>query len=97
MSRDRAIDLEGGAHGKLVVRAEKLKIALLDSPLAGTVSAPGIVEAVDYQGQVVRYFVRVGELQLQAIDMIDGHPFAEGGQVAVCIRPGDCTALPEGK
>jgi len=97
MPRDRASELKGGAHGKLVVRAEKLKIAPLESPLAGTVSTPGIVEAVDYQGQVVRYFVRVGDLQLQAIDMIDGHPFAEGGQVAVCIRPGDCTALPEGQ
>jgi spermidine/putrescine transport system ATP-binding protein len=95
--RGRAAGLEQGAPAKLVMWAEKLKLALPDAPSEGDVSVPGVVEAVDYQGQVARYFVRVGELQLQVIAMIDGRPFAAGTQVAVGIRPGDCAALPAGE
>ena len=52
------------------------------------------VEAVDYQGQAARYFVRVGDQQLQVINMIDQHPFEEGSDVSVRFRPRDCAALP---
>jgi putative spermidine/putrescine transport system ATP-binding protein/spermidine/putrescine transport system ATP-binding protein len=58
--------------------------------------ASGSIEAVDYQGQMVRYFVRVGDLQLQVIATIDEHPYAKGTAVNVCIRPRDCVVLPAG-
>ena len=62
----------------------------------GCASVDGTVETVDYQGQAVRYFVRVGETQFQAINMIDERPFREGETVALALRPRDCAALPEG-
>ncbi len=92
--RSRVVNLEKGDHGKLVIRSEKLKLEPLGVVSSENISVPGVVETVDYQGQVVRYFVRVGDLQLQIMDMIDDHPFAEGTQVSIRIRPGDCTALP---
>jgi len=85
------VTAEGPA--KLVIRAEKLQLS--DSPAPeGVVSVPATVETVDYQGQAVRYFVRAGDTQLQAINMIDGHPFAEGSDVHLHLRPIDCAALP---
>ena len=48
---------------------------------------PATVETVDYQGQAVRYFVRAGEAQLQAINMIDERPFAVGdASICTCAR-----------
>jgi putative spermidine/putrescine transport system ATP-binding protein len=49
--------------------------------------AVGVVETVDYQGQAARYFVRAGDMQLQAINMIDDHPFAEGAPVSMPSAP----------
>lgn len=95
--RARAAGLEQGAPAKLVIWAEKLKLAPLDAASEGDVSIPGVVEAVDYQGQMARYFVRVGDLQMQVIAMIDGRPIAAGTQVAVGIWLGDCAALPAGE
>src|SRR6056297_1949952 len=78
---------------KLVIRAEKLQLS--DGPAPeGIVSVPAAVETVDYQGQAVRYFVRAGDTQLQAINMIDGRPFAAGTEVHLHLRPVDCAALP---
>ena len=90
----RAPRLIGAGPAKLVVRAEKLQLAARGAPADGMVATDGVVEAVDYQGQAARYFVRVGEHQLQAINMIDEHPFAEGAEVSVRVRPRDCAALP---
>ncbi len=92
--KERAPKLNGAGPAKLVLRAEKLQLAKPGASGDGLVSAEGVVEAVDYQGQAARYFVRVGEHQLQAINMIDEHPFAEGAQVSVQLRPRDCAALP---
>jgi putative spermidine/putrescine transport system ATP-binding protein/spermidine/putrescine transport system ATP-binding protein len=87
---------EGTAQGpaKLVVRAEKLQLVPPDTPSNGVVSVDATVETVDYQGQAVRYFVRVGDHQLQAINMIDERPFAEGAKVSLRLRPRDCAVLP---
>ncbi len=91
--RDRAVNLGDAKSGKLVVRAEKLR--LLGANATGVaVSAKGVVEAVDYQGQIARYFVRVGDLQLQAMNMIEGRPFDMGAEVTVAINPQDCSVLP---
>ncbi|GJL80422.1 MAG: polyamine ABC transporter ATP-binding protein [marine bacterium B5-7] len=84
-----------GRESKLVIRAEFLTLNKTDkTPADGVLSVNGQVETVDYQGQAVRYFVRVGDRQLQAINMIDGHPFAEGETVSIHVRPRDCALLP---
>ncbi len=57
-------------------------------------SAAGEIEAVDYQGQIVRYFVRINEWQLQVIATIDTHPFTRGTPITASIRPRDCVVLP---
>lgn len=92
---DRAPRLDGAGPARLVVRAEKLGVAPAGAaPAEGCVAAQARVEAVDYQGQAARYFLRVGALQLQAINMIDTRPFAAGEAVSLHLRPRDCTALP---
>ena len=79
---------------KLVVRAEKVRLYTEGSTSDDETCADGTIEAVDYQGQMVRYFVRVGDIQLQVIATIDEHPYAKGTRVNVCIRPRDCVVLP---
>lgn len=94
--RARSTALTGAGPAKLVVRAEKLLLAPETAAPDGMIRVTGAVETVDYQGQAARYFVRVGDLQLQAINMIDERPFAAGETVAILIRPRDCAALPGG-
>lgn len=89
----KAPNLTGEGAAKLVVRAEKLVLAA-QAATGGLVSIPAKVETVDYQGQAVRYFVRAGEAQLQAINMIDETPFPVGSDVHLHLRPQDCAALP---
>ncbi|MCC5989718.1 MAG: ABC transporter ATP-binding protein [Pararhodobacter sp.] len=98
--RSRAPRLAGAGAARLVIRAEKLALTPVDAPADDRVSVPAMVEAVDYQGQSARYFLRIGEgentHQVQAINMIDERPFAEGEAVSVRVRPRDCAALPLG-
>ncbi len=91
--RDRAVNLGTAKSGKLVIRAEKLRLtnAAVDD---NAISAKGVVEAVDYQGQVARYFVRIGDRQFQAMNMIEGRPFDMGAEVTIKINPEDCAVLP---
>lgn len=77
--------------GQLMIRAEKL---LLTEGSEQENSAQAVVEAVDYQGQLARYFVRVGDTQLQAINMITGRLFQAGETVNVQLAPKECSALP---
>ena len=91
--RARAGTLTSGEAAKLVIRAEKVRLAPADAATGDIMSVPGTVETVDYQGQAARYFVRVGDMQLQAINMIEDRPFAEGASVSVQVRPADCAAL----
>jgi len=91
---DRARDARVGTASKLVIRAEHLSLKNLDAPIEqGVIRVVGQVETVDYQGQAVRYFVRIGKQQFQAINMIDGRPFAEGENVAVHLRQRACALL----
>jgi putative spermidine/putrescine transport system ATP-binding protein/spermidine/putrescine transport system ATP-binding protein len=93
--RTRAMQLTEGDAAKLVVRAEKLKLVASTATVgADLIAVPAVVETVDYQGQAARYFVRIGERQLQAVNMIDERPFAEGESVAVTLRGRDCATLP---
>jgi putative spermidine/putrescine transport system ATP-binding protein len=90
---DRAPTVNEKGPVKLVVRAEKLQLSSGKKPAQG-IHMPGKVEAVDYQGQAARYFIRLGDMQLQAINMIDDHPHAAGADVTVSMRQRDCTVLP---
>ncbi len=92
---EQAQHMGDASSGKLVIRAEKLQ--LTDKPGGtGTVSANGIVEAVDYQGQVARYFIRVGDTQLQVLNMIENRPFSVGKKISVVLKTSDCALLPAG-
>lgn len=91
----KAQNLTAGDHAKLVLRAEKLLVIDKDASPGGMVIVPATIETVDYQGQTVRYFVRVGERQLQAINLIDDRPFSQGQTVQVAFHPKDCAALAE--
>ncbi len=93
--RDRAPHLSAEGSAKLVLRAEKLIVASSNAPKDDRIDLSGTVEAVDYQGQAARYFLRIGDHRLQAINMIDEHPFSEGETVSLRFRPRDCAALPE--
>ncbi|OKL43035.1 ABC transporter ATP-binding protein [Pseudovibrio exalbescens] len=95
LPRKRAPQIEGEGRSQLIVRAEKVHVEPAGQTMDGAISVPGRIEAVDYQGQAVRYFVRVGDTQLQALNMIKEHPFEEGAEVSVNVRGWDCTLLPE--
>jgi len=86
-----AATLGDAAEAKLMVRAEKLTLGKKDGK-----STEAVVEAVDYQGQLARYFVRVGETGLQVMNMIDGKPYGEGQRVSLVLNPDACVALPPG-
>ena len=83
-------------HGpaKLVLRSEKLTLLAPGADTTGMITAAATVETVDYQGQTVRYFIRMGDTQLQAINLIDERPFPEGTEVTAAFRAKDCAALP---
>jgi putative spermidine/putrescine transport system ATP-binding protein len=83
----------GDGHVRLVVRAEKLHLFDANDSEQDAGALSGRVEAVDYQGQAARYFVRVGPHSLQAINPIDRRPFAQGAEVSVRIRPRDIVLL----
>ncbi len=93
---DKTAEITEGP-AKLVLRAEKLHVRAADAPTDGLCAAPATVETVDYQGQTVRYFLRVGDTQLQAINMIDVRPFEQGQSVQVAFRSKDCAALRGGQ
>ncbi len=90
---EKSLRVAGAGPAKLVLRAEKLQVMKEGSAPEGMITAPATVETVDYQGQTVRYFVRVGDTQLQALNMIDDHPFAKGSAAMVAFRPRDGSAL----
>ncbi len=92
--KSRAPKLDRKGPVKFVVRAEKVTLSSDGSAPQDGITAKGTIEAVDYQGQAARYCVRVGAHQMQVINMIDQHPFAEGDTVSVHLRGRDCTALP---
>ncbi|GGA96314.1 polyamine-transporting ATPase [Allosediminivita pacifica] len=91
---EKAQRLGGPGAAQLVLRAEKLLVMPAAEMPEGMITAPARIETVDYQGQTVRYFLRLGERQLQAINMIDERPFEQGAEVRVGFRPKDASALP---
>lgn len=91
---ERAPQVTGAGPAKLVLRAEKLHLTARGTTDGQAASADAVVEAVDYQGQAARYFLRAGAHRFQAVNMIDGRPFAAGAEVTLHLRPQDCAALP---
>ena len=85
-----------GEPVRLVLRAERLLLAENHPEEEGTTVVDARVSTVDYQGQVVRYFLDAGGLGIQAINTIDRHPFEEGAPVKARVRAGDCVLLPPG-
>jgi putative spermidine/putrescine transport system ATP-binding protein len=85
--------LQTGDRVRLVMRAEKLHLSVEPNGEADATCLPGRIEAVDYQGQAARYFVTVGPHSLQAINLIDRRPFAEGAEVSVAVRARDIVVL----
>jgi putative spermidine/putrescine transport system ATP-binding protein/spermidine/putrescine transport system ATP-binding protein len=88
---------EPGEPVRVVVRAERLRLLANGEAASlrdrGT-AWPVTVEAVDYQGQAARYFLRSGELSLQAINPIEGGgPHGEGAALTVAMRPEDGVLL----
>jgi putative spermidine/putrescine transport system ATP-binding protein/spermidine/putrescine transport system ATP-binding protein len=83
-----------GDRVRAVVRAEKLQVGTEAVAGDGHTVLDGTVAAVDYQGQAARYFVHWGGRTLQAINPIDGAPFAEGAAVRLSVRPRDIVLLP---
>jgi len=79
---------------RLVIRAEKLRLTDAGSPDGDGLSVDAVVENVDYQGQSARYFLRVGEHQMQAVNMIEDRPFAGDAKVTLRFKAKDCAALP---
>lgn len=75
-------------QAKIIVRSEKV---VLDPD--HTKGVPAVIKAVDYQGQLARYFLDVGSMELQAMALIAQTPLPVGAQVGVCIDPADCIAL----
>ncbi len=92
--RAKAPRLAGAGKARVVVRAERLQLLPQDAPPDDRIAVPAVVEAVDYQGQAARYFLRLGDRSLQAVNMIDEHPFADGTTVSLRLRPRDFAALP---
>jgi len=87
--------LPAGPDGavRVVIRAERLLLAGDHPPTDGHTILDAAVQAVDYQGQAARYFLRAGDLALQAINPIERSPFPEGAPVKIRVRPDDCVLL----
>lgn len=92
----RAANVRAGEQVQLMIRAEKVFLDGADAAAPGDVNRlSGTIETVDYQGQTVRYFVRAGGHQLQAINTIDEAPFRQGASVSIRIQPRHCRLLRE--
>jgi len=88
---------EGGVGDKVhvVMRAENLHLQPAGKRAAKAGNQfQGTVTAVDYQGQLARYFIDVGGHSLEAVNTIDGSPLAEGTKVTASVRPVDIVLLP---
>jgi putative spermidine/putrescine transport system ATP-binding protein/spermidine/putrescine transport system ATP-binding protein len=84
-----------GEKATLVIRSENLRLVAGEENIPGDALAlPAEVAAVDYQGQAARYFVRIGDRTLQAVNSIEIHPHRQGTKVRAVIRGRDCTLVP---
>ena len=87
------VTLDKGADARICVRAERLLLGRSHESDPDSTVFTAQVEAVDYQGQAARYFLRAGDQPLQAVNPIEDHPFAEKDDVQVKVRARDCVVL----
>ncbi|MEX0924143.1 MAG: ABC transporter ATP-binding protein [Rhodovibrionaceae bacterium] len=87
------VSLDKGAAARICVRAERLNLGRDHVSDADSTIFPAKVEAVDYQGQAARYFLRAGDQPLQSVNPIEDRPFAEGEEIQVKVRARDCVVL----
>ncbi len=85
----QAMTLGDATQARLMIRAEKLLLVP-----SGQAPFEAVVEAIDYQGQLARYFLRIGDTKVQAVNMIDGAPFGVGETVSLDFNPDACAVLP---
>ena len=75
-------------HNEAIIRAFKTSFVL--GGLTAIISTTmGVLASL----AMVRYFVRVGQLQLQAVNMIDGTPLNVGDEISIHFRHSDCVVL----
>ena len=82
-----------GERVRVVLRAEKLLLRERHEAEPGDSIFDARVTAVDYQGQLARYFVDAKGTSLQAINPIDMRPFDENANVQLRLRARDCVLL----
>jgi putative spermidine/putrescine transport system ATP-binding protein len=88
--------VNGQASASLVIRAEKIQLLPENTPSDDRIEHQGRIEAVDYQGQLVRYFVDIQGHKFQVLNMLSiGGALTEGQTVSVRFRPEDCIAIGE--
>src|SRR5690606_6558635 len=75
---------------KVVLRAENILVRSTNVIGENALTIPAVIEAVDYQGQLVRYFVRAGDHVLQAINMIEDSLFDRSTPVNLHIPAREC-------
>lgn len=93
---DQLMKLQGRARSYLVIRAEKIQLLPEDAPTDDRVALKGRIEAVDYQGQLVRYFVDVNNQKFQVLNMLTvGKALTEGQNVSVRFHSSECVAVGE--
>ncbi|GAA0273888.1 ABC transporter ATP-binding protein [Alteraurantiacibacter aestuarii] len=87
--------LSPGMPVDLVVRAEKLRLSVAGSEPGDASGAAfaGRIEAVDYQGQAVRYLVDAAGQSLYVQTFLEGAPLPAGTDVALTFAADDCLAF----
>ena len=80
---------------RVVIRAEHIRLGSQGHNIAtdDALCFMARISAVDYQGQLVRYFLHVGGLQLEAMNIITGVPLQEGEVVRAKVSTNDIIVL----
>ena len=80
---------------QVVIRAEHIRLGSQGHNIAtdDALCFMARISAVDYQGQLVRYFLHVGEVQLEAMNIITGVPLQEGEVVRAKVSTSDIIVL----
>ena len=74
---------------RLLLRAERIRVIAGAEAGQNGGALSGRIVGSDYLGMLVRYFVDVPGLRLQAIQPLEGSPYQNGEPVVVVIRPAD--------
>nr|WP_240969473.1 ABC transporter ATP-binding protein [Sneathiella limimaris] len=96
LPEEQMVKIRNRTKAYLVLRAEKIELVEASAQEDGRTAFEGKIEAVDYQGQLVRYFVDVKGVKFQVLNMLTSRgAFEEGEIVSVRFRNEDCVAIGE--